>query len=280
MNVRTAAGLAVALCAYIAFVAGARLIGTRGVAVTDAMDSVVLPPSLQTVLYLGDRYLAANVESTRVLATGGDLTGARNDYFHRLHLAVADLNPCHEDNYYIANALLAWGGGVDPAIGILKAATACRFWDEVPPFFNGVNLYFFKRQHLAARDMLLEAARRATENRAGYERFAIMVEAETMIDLRTAHRYLVSQRDHARDVKLRGMLDLRIGRLEGLIALNDAQEAFEKRFGRKLEDPNSLLQTGIMKAFPLDPMRLGYEFADGRFSMRELKIRGLERPRQ
>ena len=265
--------LGFAALAYLLFAIAAKNLSSSPMRVDEVPGSVVLPPQLQAVLYLGDRYLAANIESTRVLATGGE--GVLTDYYHRLHQAVSLLNPCHEDNYYIANALLAWAGGVDPAIGILREATRCRFWDEVPPFFLGYNLYFFKRQYAEARAFLFLAADRSTENRLGFQKMGIMFEAEAYPDVGAARRFLALQLQQARDAKLREMLTLRIGRLDGLITLREAQTAFEKGTGRKLEDPHDLLRCGILKQFPSDPMRLGYEFGNGQFSLKEITVRGI-----
>lgn len=269
-----------ALLAYLVFIAAAKNIASTPDGMSDTGGSVVLPPPLQTVLYLGDRYLAANIESSRVLATGGDLKGEQADYYHRLHPVIAQLNPCHEDNYYIANALLAWAGGVDPALQILGEATRCRFWDEVPPFFHGYNLYFFKRDWKAAKDLMFVAAERSPANRAGFQKLGIMMEAEAYPDIGAARNYLALQQEQSRDPKLREMLGKRIARLDGLISLRDAQASFEKRFARKLENPMDLLTNGILKQFPQDPMRLGYEFADGQFSLKELKIQGMENARK
>jgi hypothetical protein len=280
MKTATTAWLAAALVAYGVFIAAAKGISAAPPSTGEMEGSVVLPPALQTVIYLGDPFLAANVEVTRVLATGGDLAGIRHDYFHRLHLVVAALNRCHEDNYYVANGLLAWAGGADAAISILEDATRCRFWDEVPPFFLGYNLYFFRRQHQAAKDMLFAAAERSPENRAGLQRFGIILAAEALPDVRTARNYLVSQRDQVGDQKLKTMLEQRIGRLDGLIVLRDAQVSFEKRFGRGFENPAELLTSGILQRFPEDPMRLGYEYSNGVFSLKELRVPGMEEARR
>jgi hypothetical protein len=272
------AAIVLALCAYLAFVAGTRNLGpsaTTNVGGTEG--AVVLPPELQIVLYLGDRYLAANVESTRVLATGGDIKGDLSDYFHRLHQVVSDLNSCHEDNYYIANALLAWAGGIDAALDILRGATTCRFWDEVPPFFLGYNLYFFKRKYGEAKDFLFSAAERSTANRVGFQKMGIMFESESYPDVAAARNYLMLQREAARDQKLQHMLTQRIDRLNGLITLRTAQVAYERKNGIPLEDPNDLLASGVLTAFPDDPIKLGYEFANGQFSLKELQVRGMER---
>jgi hypothetical protein len=273
MKLTGPAGLFLLFLAYLLFAVGARNVAPPTLAATEVPGSVVLPAPMQVALYMGDRYLAANVEATRVLMTGGPVQGIAQDYFDRLHQTVAVLNPCHEDNYYVANALLAWAGSVDPALDILRAATRCRFWDEMPPFFLGYDLYFFKRQNHQAKEALFEAAARSTENRAGFLRAGILFEAETYPDLHAAQKFLIAQRDQAHDGKLKQLLEQRIGRLAGLILLQDAQAAFEHRFARPLRNPNELLTSGTLKEFPLDPVKLGYVFEEGRFALRELKVR-------
>jgi hypothetical protein len=264
--------LMLAVVAYCAFVAGSKNLAATPMKADDVQGSVVLPPTLQTVLYMGDRYLAANIDSSRVLAIGGDTSSIYSDYYHRLHEGVSLLNPCHEDNFYIANALLAWAGGVDPALRILREATRCRFWDETPPFFLGYNLYFFKRENAAAKAMLDVAASRSSTNRAAYQQIGVMMQAAGFPNSASARSYLVAQREQSRDAKMREMLTRRIGRLDGLIALNDAQMKYEKQLGKPLENPQELIAKGFISAFPTDPTRLGYQFGDGSFSMREISM--------
>lgn len=268
--------LFLAVLAYLVFVAGARNVHPPAIQPADVPGSVVLPAPLQTVVYLGDPYLAANVEATRVLMTGGPAEGVAQDYFDRLHLAVAVLNPCHEDNYYVANGLMAWAGSVDGANAVLQGATGCRFWDEIPPFFWGFNLNFFKRQHHRAKELMFTAADRATANRAAFQRIGLLFEAESYPDIRTAYEFLENQRKQVRDERLKQLLSLRIDRLAGLIALDGAQVEFERHSGRRLRNPQELLESGQLKEFPKDPTGLGYLFENGRFSLREVTIRGTE----
>ncbi|MBK7686829.1 MAG: hypothetical protein IPJ25_13150 [Rhodocyclaceae bacterium] len=269
----------VALLAYLVYVWSITQISTSARTSLAVPDSVVLPATFQTVIYGGDRYLAANIESTRVLMAGEAIvSGKDQDYLYRNHTVVADLNPCHEDNYYVANALLSWGGNVDAALDILRIATKCRFWDEVPPFFLGYNLYFFKYQNQAAKDLLFEAAERSPKNRVGLQKFGVMIEAEGIPDVHMAKNYLIDQRTQARDKKLKDMLGLRIARLEGLIVLRDAQVSYEKRTGRPLRDPQDLISNRYLAAFPNDPIGLGYTFSDGIFAMKEVGVSGVTRP--
>ena len=105
----------------------------------------------------------------------------------------------------------------------------------------------------------------------------IQMEANTYADVNAARSYLVLQQDQTHDPKLRAMLGQRIGRLEGLISLRDAQTTFERRYGKQLENPADLLSRGILPQFPLDPIGLGYVFGDGQFSLKEIKFQGMEK---
>ncbi|ATE62416.1 hypothetical protein CCZ27_01805 [Thauera sinica] len=194
----------------------------------------------------------------------------------RAHRVVAQLNPCHEDNYYLANGMLSWGGAPDDAIYILRRATECRIWDETPAFFYGFNLWFFRRDVEGGRKALELAAERTVANAAIFRRMAVMIEAETYRDERAALRFLEHERDQAADEKLKEMLDRRVQRLAGLIGLRDAQARYEAKMGRRLAAPVTLVEEGFLSDFPKDPLGLGYEFVDGEFRLRSLKIPGME----
>ncbi|MCV2219321.1 hypothetical protein [Thauera sp. Sel9] len=247
----------------------------------EVFDRVVLSAPVQLLLTGGDRFLAANFESIRAVATASDAPEAAEanaSFAIRARRVVAQLNPCHEDNYYQGNALLTWGGAVAEGNDLLKRATDCRFWDEVPPFFYGFNQYFFLHDVDGARAALETAAERATDNAAGFRKFAIMLAAGELKDDSAALEFLQRERAQTNDPKLQGMLDKRIARLQGLMALRAAQQRYEARFGQALTNPQALIDSGELNAFPDDPLRIGYEFAEGRFRLRELKIAGLERP--
>lgn len=247
----------------------------------EVFDRVVLSAPVQLLLTGGDRFLAANFESIRAVATASDTPEAAEanaSFAIRARRVVAQLNPCHEDNYYQGNALLTWGGAVAEGNDLLKRATGCRFWDEVPPFFYGFNQYFFLHDVDGARAALETAAERATDNAAGFRKFAIMLAAGGLKDDSAALEFLQRERAQTNDPKLQGMLDKRIARLQGLIALRSAQQRYEARSGQALADPQALIDSGELEAFPDDPLRIGYEFAEGRFRLRELNIAGLERP--
>lgn len=237
---------------------------------------VVIAAPVLLALFGGDRFLAANLETMRLAATGVDFGRVDTGYLIRAQLEVAELNPCHEDNYYLANGLLTWGGADREGTEVLRRAMQCRFWDELPAFFYGFNQAFFNKDIAEASRALELAAQRATDNSAGFRKLAVMLQAESFADERLALEYLIQQRDAARDdPKLFQMLDKRVVRLQGLVALREAQRQFEAANGA-LQDLNQLVEHGLLTALPEDPLRLGYELKDGRIVLKKMKIAGVE----
>lgn len=238
-----------------------------------AQDRVVLPPALQVALSGGDRYLAANVETFRVMTTGLDDdtdTPAEGAYRVRAYDAATRLNPCHEDAFATANALLTWGGAPAQGIDVLRRAAACRSWDAFPPFYLGLALGSMLKDGPAARAALEQAAERtrSPEQAASFRRIGLMQQAGTFRETEAALAFLLNEKEASTDERLRTMLVRRIERLEGLKTLEDAQAAFEQRHGRPLQAPNELLESGLLPAFPRDPLGIGYVFADGRFALK------------
>lgn len=240
-----------------------------------ASDRVVLSAPILTVLYAGDRYLAASFEAIRLSSTGVNYSGVDTDYLIRSQRVVAQLNACHEDNYYLANGLLTWGGAVKEGNHILKAAMVCRFWDYVPAFFYGVNLAFFQRQYSEASAIMILAAERSQENSTTLRRLAISLRAEGFADEALALSYLTQQRDSTKEPSLREMLDKRVMRLQGLIDLRAAQRRYELVNG-PLSELQQLVSSGLLAELPQDPLNLGYELRDGLVEMKKLKIAGME----
>lgn len=274
---RRRTSLLLALLAFALFATIAAWRAQQPVLLTPQLsaDRVVIPAPLLVVLHGGDRFLAADLETMRLSATGMDDRGVDTGYLVRAQREVARLNPCHEDNYYLANGLLTWGGAVDEGNEVLRAAVECRFWDEFPPFFYGINLSFFQRDNEEAARVLEIGAQRSTHNAAAMQRLAVMLRAEQLADERLALNYLTQQRDSATDAKLRDMLDKRVIRLQGLIYLREAQRRYEIDQG-PLTDLQQLIHQGIIAELPTDPLRLGYELRNGRIELKKLKIAGLE----
>ncbi|WP_312144222.1 MULTISPECIES: hypothetical protein [Stutzerimonas stutzeri subgroup] len=274
---RERTSLFLCLTAFALFVAIAAWRAQQPVLLTPQLfaDRVVIPAPLLIVLHGGDRFLAADLETMRLSATGMDDRGVDTGYLVRAQREVARLNPCHEDNYYLANGLLTWGGAVEQGNEVLRAAVQCRFWDEFPPFFYGINLSFFQRDNEEAARVLEIGAQRSTHNAAAMQKLAVMLRAEQFADERLALNYLTQQRDSASDPKLQDMLDKRVIRLQGLIELREAQRTYEAKH-EPLQYLQQLLDRAIVAELPTDPLGLGYELRNGRIELKKLKIAGLE----
>lgn len=240
------------------------------------LDRVVISAPVLTALYGGDRFLAAGLETMRLAATGVDFGQTDTHYLVRAQRVVSELNPCHENNYYLANGLLTWGGATEDANEVLRRAMDCRWWDELPAFFYGFNKYFFDKNIKEAQAALRIAADRAGRNEAGYRKLAIMIEVEQIDDEKMALNLLKQERDKASGAKLIAMLDKRVKRLEGLLSLREAKRVYEERTGKALQHPEQLITTGILKTLPVDPMKLGYELKDGQFILKQVKVAGVE----
>ena len=172
--------LGMAAIAFLAFIVNAYWTKDRwkNVDVIYA-DRVVVAAPIQVVLYGGDRFLAADIEAIRASATAMDIGQINLRYLVRAQNVASELNPCHEDNYYTANALLTSAGGEKQAAEILNRAIDCRFWDEMPPFYLGFNQHFFHRDYEAASRNLELAASRSTIRVSSFKKLAIMFKAES-----------------------------------------------------------------------------------------------------
>lgn len=239
------------------------------------LGRVVISSPILAALYGGDRFLAANLETMRLAATSTDDGVTDSHYLIRAQLVVSELNACHEDNYYLANGLLTWGGAVAEGNEILRRAMDCRFWDGVPSFFYGVNRSFFDRDITEAVRAFELSAERWPENASSFRRMAIMLHADNFNDAKLALDYLQRQRDSTRDARLRDMLSQRVSRLEGLLDLRAAQQRYERVHG-PLTDLQELVISGVLDTLPEDPLQLGYELRNGTVELAKLQILGIE----
>ncbi len=258
------------LVALSAFWTTVALDGSSSMPTDLSPPQVVITAPVQLLLYGGDRFLAANIESIR--ATASATTMGAEDFRLRAHQSASRLNPCHEDNYWVGNASLSWGGAEEYGFDLLYNAMYCRYWDEWPAFFYAFNQYFF-RQNIAEAQRLLEiAAQRTMTNVAAFRTFSTMLEIGKLDNVRMAMKMLKQEHDDSKDPKFREMIDKRIVRLNGLLTLRDAQTIYEERLGKPLTQPQELVDTGILKSFPVDPLGIGYEFRDHIFHLRQMNI--------
>lgn len=222
---------------------------------------IALPAELQVFMALGDRYLAANLEVFRALVLSIDKTDPDSlKVLADVQKGASRLNPAHEDNYYIGQAILPWMGFVEPTQFIESRATDARPWDFLPGFFYAFNRYYFENKPQQASNILLSVADRLPDN-AGVLEIAAKWQ-EKGEDPHTALAVIRSMLQSTHDAKLKAALQRRIDRLEGVIALREAAARYEKRTGQRLKQLSDLVASGEMQALPRDPTGLGYALSE------------------
>ncbi len=222
---------------------------------------VRLPLAVQVLLTGGDRYLAANLLGVRVLvAETFRMSAAEFDTQAQLQRDVSWLNPAHEDNYYIAAAILAEPHLVSSAQYVLRRAANARPKDWMPLFYYGFNLYHFEKNPIAGAQALLEGVPRvaeqsdrwALENLAAkwFEKGYQAADAAAMVENMAAN---------APSGNFRKYLAARAQRLRDLAELKRGAAEFRAKYGRPLQRLDELVETGVVRAIPADSMGQGYD---------------------
>lgn len=197
----------------------------------DSELATVLPVPLQIFFSGGDRNLAANVGVWRALMVGtGKLP---KDVLHALAMVQLDaswLNPAHEDNYYLATAILPWEGEYASAQMILKRSMEVRQGDFLPGFFYGFNKLQFEGDALAAAEALIEASKQAADP-GDQQALKVMAArwSERQSDLSAAIALQESLATSTKDVALRRYLLQRVELMRGLQLLREAYQRCRER---------------------------------------------------
>ncbi len=221
---------------------------------------VALPIFVQVAMAAGDRYLAANWSVIRALVTETRRMAA--DEYQILAQVQKDaswLNPFHEDNYYIAAAILPWEGQVEPTQVILRRATLARFFDYQPPFFYAFNLVHFQGEALAAAEWLRRAARRLpdADERLTMENFAARW-LDRSQDLEQAARIVDAMAAESKRKDFSDYLHKRSQRLRDLAVLRRAAVVYGERHGKPPASLQDLLRSGLIEKLPVDPFGSGF----------------------
>ena len=245
-------------CAIFVFAQG-RLSGIKRAQVS-AEITIALPVFVQVVLAGGDRYLAASWAAIRALVTETSKMSAEE--FRVLGLVQRDaswLNPAHEDNYYIASAILPWEGQVDAAQVVLRRATLSRFYDYQPPFYYAFNMVHFFGDALAASEWLLQAAPKLPkpDERLLLENFAARWLDRTQ-NIELAARIVEAMAKQAKRADFADYLRLRAQRLRDLAVLRRAATVYSDRHDKRLVALSELVSAGLVTKLPVDPFGVGF----------------------
>lgn len=221
---------------------------------------VALPRFVQVLMAAGDRYLAANLAGFRALVVSTEAMSAEN--YRILGIVQSDaawLNPAHEDNYYLAAALLPWAGEVAAAQYVLRRATDARPFDTGPPFFYGFNeLHFLKRPAEGAKWLLIAASH------ADNDMDQIQLQQMAALWVSKGEDIEFSIRLHramARETRYTGFarfLERRADRLENLLMLDRAIARYSEAAGKPPTRLQQLVEASIVPAIPTDPFAMRY----------------------
>jgi hypothetical protein len=250
--------LSVALAVY--GLAQQRLASSVGTDTAAPELLISLPRFAQVLLAGGDRYLAANVAGFRVLVADTGRMSA-DDYAvqAKLQRDIAWFNPAHEDNYYIAAAMLPWNGQVDAAEYVLGQASAARTFDWYPLFHYGFLFYHFRKDPATGARWLLEGVPRV---RSQQDEWALQSLAAIWIEkgYRTANAadMVAAMAANSPQGAFRNYLKVRAARLQDLASLQEAATRFRKLHGRGLVSLDDLVASGLIAKIPKDPLGQGF----------------------
>jgi hypothetical protein len=222
---------------------------------------VALPLFVQVAMTMGDRYLAADVATIQTLVV--DTSKMRPDEFAiqaQLQKDVSWLNPGHEDNYYVAAAILSWVGEVDTAQTVLARATHARPYDYQPAFYYGFNQLHFRHDPAGASAWLRQAATNLPD---GQDKLQMQNLAAIWLDrtddLATAILVVEDMAKQAKRPDFKKYLEMRVQRLQTLKVLRDAATTYRQRHDKAPTQLADLVTDKLIPAIPTDPFGFGYD---------------------
>jgi hypothetical protein len=226
--------------------------------------ATALPRFIQVAMSGGDRFLAANINVFRALVAATERMNRENFRVQGiLQRDAAWLNPAHEDNYYIAAAILAWNNEVAAADDVLRSAEHARPFDPLPPFYLAFDHYHFHKRSQEAISLMRIAAARSPDikQRQAFEYIAARW-TERREDTEVAIAMLRAMLVDAPTRRFRKHLELRIQRLEGVAALETAVGRYATTHGGRPASLDQLIVAGLIDAVPRDPLG-GHYALDG-----------------
>lgn len=257
---------ALTLTAFAGFTAASQWIGRHPAQKVPGGLLVVLPPPVQVLLAGGDRHLAAGAAVARVLAYPADLIRPEDTPVRaRIQVDAAELNPAHEDNYYLAAATLEDATLANSVFNVLERAHAARPYDMQPAYYLGVlHVLFLGDFDQGAQWAGVAAGRADTEaNRMALERMSArwaMRAQDTQLGL----RMLQTMYAQARTRSLKRYLDERMTSVRGLLEWRKAADAFAAKEGRRPVSLDEVRAGGFVVSEPLPAKGFAYSLnADG-----------------
>ena len=264
VQLRRLGPLAVALLCFVLFVLQLPVLYGRPRPQSSPEMEVALPRFVQVLMAAGDRYLAANLAGFRALVASTERMNAEN--YRILGIVQSDLswlNPAHEDNYYIAAAILPWNQEVDAAQVILRRASEARPFDWNPAFYFAFNAMHFKKAPVEGADWLRIAAEHARDEMTKIQLQQLAAQwvakgEDKQLAIRM-HRALAKETHHAAFARF---LERRATRLENVYLLEEALIRFKELAGKPPSSLEELISVGILPSLPKDPFGMPYSLND------------------
>lgn len=221
--------------------------------------SVAMPAAAQVFIFGGDRYLAANMAVFRSIVLGSEeIDDPTAKILGQIQKDAAMLNPGHEDNYYVGQAILPWSGAVEEDKYIQEQAMTARPWDPLPAFFHGFGRFYFDHNPVeGAKSMQIAADRSDGVNKDSLTDTAARW-YEKGDDPRAALGMITTLAQNTRNDGLKQHLLQRAERMRNLGALRDAAAAYQQKNGNAADSLDKLVQQGFLPALPIDPLGQGF----------------------
>lgn len=222
--------------------------------------AVRIPLVFQILTAAGDRFLAANLAGFRILVSEAYRMGPDELQLQaQLQKDVSWLNPAHEDNYYIAAAILSTPELIPAAQYILRRAADARPSDWQPLFYYGFNRYQFERDPAGGAQALLEAVPRMRDQGESWTMQNLAARwIERGYSPGDAARIVGGMADNATPGRFKRYLGHRAQRLRDLAMLKDAVARFRGLHGRSPVSLDELVAARIIEQIPADPFKRGY----------------------
>jgi ABC-2 type transport system ATP-binding protein len=195
----------------------------------------------------------------------------------KLQRDIAWFNPAHEDNYYIAAAILPWNGQLDAAQYVLRQASEARTLTGIR-CFTTVSLLSFSQGPGDRRAVAAQRPSRASRpaGRVGAAECRCLW-IEKGYQTANAAGMVEAMAQDSPPGAFRNYLQVRARRLRDLAALQTRRHAFSRalRQGmwKELED---LVSSGLLAELPKDP--LGLWLRPRRFGLADPECNAFEYP--
>jgi len=174
------------------------------------------------------------------------------DYMYKVLKTAITLDPYYFDSYYFAQTIIAWDAKMpEKAIELLKVGMEKRKNDWLIPYWIGFNYYYFLNNRKMAAHYFKESAKRpgASDLIASMTAITAYEGGETeMAILFLEDTIKRTEDEHKRDKFL-----IRLDALKKILYLENAVKMYEKRFNKKPENLQELIQKGIITKIPKDP---------------------------